>query len=165
MTDTEKVNVDGTETEPIEEHPPVEEAGQTSKKDTDLAAQVDKWKALSRKNEARAQENAEKAKKWDEYERAAKDLEKKRIEADEKVTAELAAATVRALRAETALKYGLTSEDVALLGEGDIEDFDKRAQALAQRIGKTAPGRDPALGQENAKAGKSKDFIREALTR
>lgn len=60
----------------------------------DLAAEVAKWKALSRKNEQQAKENAEKARKFDEVEEANKtELEKIQARADaaEKKLAELAA--------------------------------------------------------------------------
>lgn len=54
-------------------------------------AEAEKWKTLSRKNEQRATENAEKAKKFDEHEEANKtELEKlkERAEAAERVNAE-----------------------------------------------------------------------------
>lgn len=69
-------------------------------------ADVDKWKALSRKNEARADENAEKAKSFDALEEANRsDMEKvtARAEAAEKIIADNKAKDDAAsLRAEIA---------------------------------------------------------------
>lgn len=64
---------------------------QVTEETVDLASEVDKWKALARKNEARAKENADKAKRFDEIEEASKsELEKvlARAEAAESKLAE-----------------------------------------------------------------------------
>lgn len=70
----------------------------------DLAAEVAKWKELSRKNEQRAKENSEKAKKFDEIEDANKtEMErlKERAEAAEKAAAEERIERLRATKAAT----------------------------------------------------------------
>lgn len=73
---------------------------------TDLAAEVEKWKALARKNEARAKENSDKAKRLDDLEEAQKsELEKltARAEAAEAKIAEREKAdATRALADEVA---------------------------------------------------------------
>lgn len=83
---------------------------------TAALADVDKWKALSRKNEARADENAEKAKSFDALEEANRsDLEKAnaRAEAAEKIIADNKAKDDAAtLRAEIAKAKGFEERKV-----------------------------------------------------
>lgn len=70
----------------------------------DLAAEVAKWKELSRKNEQRAKENSEKAKKFDEIEEANKtELERlqSRLAEAEKAAAEEKVERLRATKAAT----------------------------------------------------------------
>lgn len=83
---------------------------------TAALADVEKWKALSRKNEARAEENADKAKRFDELEEANKsELEKvtARAEAAEKILAEQKAKDeAAALRSEIAKAKGFEDRNV-----------------------------------------------------
>ena len=96
MSDTE------TDTEAVEVKPT-----------DDLSAEVDKWKALARKNEARAKENADKAKRLDELEEANKsELEKllARAEAAEAKIAEREKAdAARKLADEVAKAKGVSA--------------------------------------------------------
>lgn len=79
-------------------------------------ADADKWKALSRKNEARADENADKAKRFDEVEDANRtDLERETARADaaEKIIADSKAKTdAENLRAEIAKAKGFEERKV-----------------------------------------------------
>ena len=73
---------------------------------TAAQADVDKWKELSRKNEGRATENADKAKRFDDLEEANKTEQQKLIDRAEKAEAEVAkrdaAEKVKSLAAEVA---------------------------------------------------------------
>lgn len=99
-----------------------EEAERASKQPTieeQLAAalaDVDKWKALSRKNEARADENAVKAKRLDEVEDANRtelEREKARADAAEKIIADSKAKTdAESLRSEIAKAKGFEERKV-----------------------------------------------------
>ena len=97
----------------------------------DPAAELEKWKALARKNEARAKENADKAKRFDELEEANKsDLEKEKARADaaEKALAERDAKdAVNKDRDEVAKEFGI---DAALLRGGSREELEDHAKAL-----------------------------------
>jgi len=83
---------------------------------TAALAEVDKWKALSRKNEARAEENADKAKRFDEAEDANRtelEREKARADAAEKIIADNKAKTdAAALREEVAKAKGFEDRKV-----------------------------------------------------
>jgi hypothetical protein len=107
--------------EPVATPDPVEETP------TDFAAEAEKWKALARKNEQRAKENAEKAKRLD-------DLEESQKTELEKLQGQLAAATAAAeaaesarLRASIAAKHGVPE---ALLTGSTEEALEEAATAL-----------------------------------
>ena len=103
-----------------------------------LAAEVEKWKGLSRKNEERAKENAGKATEYDKF------LESQRTEQEKlelaKTTAEKQAAETAAelARMKAAVKHGLTEDDLDLLGSGTAEEIEVRAEKLAARLKATA---------------------------
>lgn len=120
-----------TPTETVEEEQP---------ETPDLSAEVEKWKALARKNEARAKENSEKAKRHDELEEANRtELEKAiaRAEKAEKLIAENEAKEEQAkLRKEVAKEYGV--EEAALRGTSR-EDLEEHASILKEYF-KTSKG-------------------------
>lgn len=100
---------------------PEPEDGEKAEKDlakqlADALADVEKWKALSRKNEERASENAEKAKKFDEFEeknRTELEKEKARADAAEKQLAERTAKeTVEKLRGDIAAEKKLADRKI-----------------------------------------------------
>lgn len=95
-------------------------------------SEVDKWKALARKNEARAKENADKAKRLDELEEANKsELEKllARAEAAEAKIAERDKADEqRALAKEVADAKGLA--DPSVLAGSTREDLEAHADRI-----------------------------------
>ena len=101
----------------------------------DLAAQVEKWKALSRKNEARAKENAEKALKFDEIESASKsDLEKAQ-DALAQAEARVAERDAKLARLEAIAEYGLAEADAQILALVPAEKVSEVAEQLAARGG------------------------------
>lgn len=104
---------------------------QTTDNGADLAAEVEKWKAMSRKNEARAQENADKAKRLDEIEEANKsELEKlqARAEAAEAMIAERDKAdAARALAEEVAKDKGVSA---SVLRGSTREELEAHADSI-----------------------------------
>lgn len=131
----------------------------------DWKAEAEKWKALSRKNEETAKANVEKAKAYEAWQESQKTVEEKRQDEVKRLNSERDEALRRAMAAEAALKYGLTADDLALLGGSDADSFDERAKALAERLNPRSPGRDPNLGLENTSSSVSHDWIRQALKR
>jgi hypothetical protein len=119
MTETAEQIVPETETEIVEETEPTSS--------TDLSAEVEKWKAMSKKNEQRAKENMDKAKRFDEFEEANKtELERMLARAE---TAEKAVldASARTLRAEIAATKGVPLE---LLSGTTQEELEASADSL-----------------------------------
>lgn len=98
---------------------------------TDLAAEVEKWKALARKNEARAKENSDKAKRLDDLEEAQKsELEKltARAEAAEAKIAEREKAdAARSLAEEVAKEKGVSA---SVLRGSTKEELEAHADSI-----------------------------------
>ena len=132
MTDTNEPVVDVTP-EPAPNEEPT----------TDWAAEAAKWKELARKNEARAKDNADKAKRFDEIEEASRsDLEKAQAKiAELERTAQ--EATAAKLRSDIARTKGVPVE---LLTGSDEETLTAQADTLLAFKG-TAPAAPSADGQ------------------
>lgn len=120
---------------------------QVDEAEKDLAAEVEKWKSLSRANERRAKENAEKAQRFDELESqnasltAAVAAAEARASAAESTIAERDAEAERSkLLAEVAESKGLADPSV-LVGDTReaLEAHADRIKALIPEIPK-APG-------------------------
>jgi hypothetical protein len=109
----------------------------------DLAAEAEKWKALARKNEQRAKENADKAKRFDEFEEAQKTEQQKLTERAERAEQALVAAESARLRASIAAKHGVPE---ALLTGSTEEALEEAAVALLAFKG-TQPSTPSSDGQ------------------
>jgi hypothetical protein len=107
----------GTPTEPVE--PPVVETPPVEPTEPDPVAELEKWKALARQNEARAKTNAEKAKQFDALEEANKTELQKAQEAAATAAAEATQARLDALRARTAATHGVPER--LLVGSNEEE--------------------------------------------
>ncbi len=94
--------------------------------DVDYKAEAEKWKALSRQNEAQAKANAEKAKRLDDIEEANKTELQKASERAVAAEAKAAEAELRALKASIAAKTGVPEE---MLHGTDQAELDLSAQA------------------------------------
>lgn len=109
----------------------------------DYASEAEKWKAIARKNEARAKENADKAKRFDEIEEASKsELERalaKVAEAEQKA----AKAVADKLRSDIAREKGVPIE---LLTGADEETLTAQADTLLAFKG-TPPSTPSSDGQ------------------
>ncbi|MFM8155501.1 MAG: hypothetical protein ACKOAF_05430 [Actinomycetes bacterium] len=101
----------------------------------DLAAEIEKWKSLSRKHEARAKDNADKAKRLDEIEEQSKSDLQKAIERAEKAEAQSAEAELKAIRAEVAASKGVPAD--MLRGE-TLEALTESADRLLEFRGTSA---------------------------
>lgn len=107
----------------------------------DYEAEARKWKELSRKNEARAKENAEKASKFDELEEQSKSELQKAIEAREAAEKRASALEVKALRASLGAKHGV---DPALITGESEDEITASIEALLEWRGSTASEKTPA---------------------
>lgn len=151
MTDTTTTNAaddttdTGTATEPTE----VEQT------EPDWRAEAEKWKTLSRQNEARAKANAEKASKFDEAEEARKtDLQK----AEERAAAAEQRAAEAVLRAEKASIAAKTGVDASLLTGSTAEELQASADALLAWRGAQAPAA-PRVGGADISGGAARPAL------
>lgn len=130
-----------TEPDPVETPgtDPVAETG------PDLAAEVEKWKVLSKKNEARAKANAEKALKFDEIEEANKTELQKLTDRAERAETGLLQAQMLALRAE---KSASTGVPLSVIPAGTEDEMDEAIAAfkgaLATALDEATKNRHPA---------------------
>lgn len=115
-------------TEPQTEAP---ETGAEQQQEVDYKAEFEKWKALSRKNEQLAQENADKAKRFDELEEASKSELQKAIDRATAAEERAAKAETARLRSDIARTKGV--EEALLQGSTEDELNAYADQLLAWR--------------------------------
>lgn len=98
-------------------------------------AEASKWKTHSRKHEDTAKANADKAKRFDEFEESQKTEQQKLTDAATAAKADADATKAELARVKAAVKHGLTEDDLDLLGtHGTPEEIDARAEKLATRL-------------------------------
>lgn len=108
---------------PEENTAPVESSEPAGSDETDLAAQVEKWKSLSRENEKKAKANAAAARRLEELENASKSETERlnaRAEAAEKLAAD---SQSQALRLSVAFEKGLTPGQAKRLAGSTREEL------------------------------------------
>lgn len=134
-------------------------AAEATAQQVDWEAEARKWKELSRKNESRMKENAEKARLYDEAQEQGKSELQKAQEAAAKAEARAAAMEAEALRAKVAAATGV---DADLLSGSSEEELRASAERLLAWRGAQVPKGAPATD-----AGVRGDEIRAArqLTR
>ena len=134
-------------------------AAEDTAQQVDWEAEARKWKELSRKNESRMKENAEKARLYDEAQEQGKSELQKAQEAAAKAEARAAAMEAEALRAKVAAATGV---DADLLSGSSEDELRASAERLLAWRGAQVPKGAPA-----ADAGVRGDEIRAArqLTR
>ncbi len=141
---------------------PVADGAAEKAQETDWEAEARKWKDLSRKNEARAKENAEKARLFDEHEEQGKSELQKAQEAAAKAEARAAALETKVLRAQVAAAKGV---DADLLSGTSQEELEASADRLLAWRGaqtpKGAPSSDAGVRGEQIRA--VKQLTREDL--
>ena len=134
-------------------------AAEATASQVDWEAEARKWKELSRKNESRMKENAEKARLYDEAQEQGKSELQKAQEAAAKAEARAAAMEAEAMRARVAAATGV---DADLLYGSSEDELRASAERLLAWRGAQVPKGAPA-----ADAGVRGDEIRAArqLTR
>ena len=134
-------------------------AAEATASQVDWEAEARKWKELSRKNESRMKENAEKARLYDEAQEQGKSELQKAQEAAAKAEARAAAMEAEAMRARVAAATGV---DADLLYGSSEEELRASAERLLAWRGAQVPKGAPATD-----AGVRGDEIRAArqLTR
>ena len=134
-------------------------AAEETAQQVDWEAEARKWKELSRKNESRMKENAEKARLYDEAQEQGKSELQKAQEAAAKAEARAAAMEAEAMRAKVAAATGV---DADLLSGSSEEELRASAERLLAWRGAQVPKGAPATD-----AGVRGDEIRAArqLTR
>lgn len=101
----------------------------------DWQAEAEKWKAFARKHEDAAKANADKAKRFDEFEESQKTELQKAADAAARAKAEADATRAELARMQAAVKHGLSADDLDLLGtHGSPEEIEARAERLAARL-------------------------------
>lgn len=118
------------------------EGATSAPKETDWKAEADRWKALSRQNEARAKANADKAKRLDEIEEQAKTEMQKAIERAEAAEKRAADLEVQATRARIAAAKGVSAD--LLTGTTEEEITESADRLLAWRSETSTPPKPPA---------------------
>lgn len=130
-------------------------AAEDTAKQVDWEAEARKWKELSRKNESRMKENAEKARLYDEAQEQGKSELQKAQEAAAKAEARAAAMEAEAMRAKVAAATGV---DADLLSGSSEEELRASAERLlawrAAQIPKGAPATDAGVRGEEIRAAK-----------
>jgi hypothetical protein len=149
------------ETTPVETTPEV-----TEETTPDLTAEVEKWKAMARKNEQRAKDNADAADKLSKIEDANKtELEKltERAAAAEQRAAQIELASIRN---EIALEKGLTPSQAKRLIGGTREDLAADADDLLADLKQSKPSVAPssdAQGKQGEPVGQGAQITRQQL--
>lgn len=121
--------------------PPTGEPAPPALTPEQLAAEVEKWKAFSRKHEDESKKNAAAAKRLADLEAAnLSDLEKAQQRAAT-LEAENEASKAEAARLRVAVKHGIPAEDFDLLGTGSEAEIEARAARIAAKnaASKTPP--------------------------
>lgn len=139
-----------TVTEATENLEPSEDA--SSETEPDWKSEAEKWKSLSRKNEDAAKSNATKAKEYDAYVESQKTEQERAADAVKTLSGERELLASENAKLKAALKYGLSDEDLELLGDGSPEQIETRAEKLAARLGPQKPAgpSSTALGRVNS---------------
>lgn len=137
-------------------------AAEDTAQQVDWEAEARKWKELSRKNESRMKENAEKARLYDEAQEQGKSELQKAVDKAAQAEARVKALEVQAARAQVAAAKGV---DMDLLSGSTLEELEASADRLlawrGAQIPKGAPASDAGHRGEEIRA--SKQLTREDL--
>ena len=146
---------------PVAQETPAAAAEATAPQ-VDWEAEARKWKELSRKNESRMKENAEKARLYDEVQEQGKSELQKAQEAAAKAEARAAAMEAEAMRAKVAAATGV---DADLLSGSSEEELRASAERLlawrGAQVPKGAPASDAGVRGDEIRA--AKQLTREDL--
>lgn len=142
----------GGDAEPAPDAPSTGADNEAAQK-VDWEAEARKWKELSRKNESRMKENAEKARLYDEAQEQGKSELQKAQEAAAKAEARAAAMEAEAMRAKVAAATGV---DADLLSGSSEEELRASAERLlawrGAQVHKGAPAADAGVRGDEIRA-------------
>ena len=119
----------------------------------DWEAEARKWKELSRKNESRMKENAEKARLYDEAQEQGKSELQKAQEAAAKAEARAAAMEAEVMRAKVAASTGVDADLLSGSSEDELRASAERLIAWrGAQVPKGAPSSDAGIRGEQIRA-------------
>lgn len=128
-------------------------AAEDAAQQVDWEAEARKWKELSRKNESRMKENAEKARLYDEAQEQGKSELQKAQEAAAKAEARAAAMEAEALRARVAAATGVDADLLAGSSEEELRASAERLLAWrGAQVPKGAPATDAGVRGDEIRA-------------
>lgn len=128
-------------------------AAEDTAKQVDWEAEARKWKELSRKNESRMKENAEKARLYDEAQEQGKSELQKAQEAAARAEARAAAMEAEALRAKVAAATGVDADLLAGSSEEELRASAERLLAWrGAQVPKGAPATDAGVRGDEIRA-------------
>lgn len=134
----------------VEQQPAAPAEGQA---ETDLAAELAKWKAMARKNEEAMKRNADKAKAFDEYQESQKSEAEKAQAEIERLRSQVQAQEISLLRSKVAAEKGLEPELAETLTGSTAEEMAEHADRLLAAIRRRfAPKSKPAPEETGAGA-------------
>ena len=101
---------------------------------SEMEAELAKWKAMSKKNEANAKRNAEKAAKFDELEAANQSESEKLIKRVQELESQLRTSEMSVMRSKVAAEKGLEPELAETLTGESAEEMAEHADRLLDAI-------------------------------
>ena len=146
---------------PVAQETPAAAAEDTAQQ-VDWEAEARKWKELSRKNESRMKENAEKARLYDEAQEQGKSELQKAQEAAAKAEARAAAMEAEAMRAKVAAATGVDADLLSGSSEDELRASAERLLAWrGAQVPKGAPATDAGVRGDEIRA--ARQLTREDL--
>lgn len=137
-------------------------AAEETAQQVDWEAEARKWKELSRKNESRMKENAEKARLYDEAQEQGKSELQKAQEAAAKAEARAAAMEAEAMRAKVAAATGVDADLLSGSSEDELRASAERLLAWrGAQVPKGAPATDAGVRGDEIRA--ARQLTREDL--
>ena len=141
---------------------PAAAAAEDTAPQVDWEAEARKWKELSRKNESRMKENAEKARLYDEVQEQGKSELQKAQEAAAKAEARAAAMEAEAMRAKVAAATGVDADLLSGSSEDELRASAERLLAWrGAQVPKGAPATDAGVRGDEIRA--ARQLTREDL--
>ena len=155
---SEKTNADELQKDDTSTAPEAEIATETADTTT---AELDKWKALSRKNEERAKANEAAARKLAELEESQKSEIEKAIARAEEAEKRAQIVELEAIRNSVALSKGLTPSQAKRLVGSTLEELEADADELLADLKANKPAPAPSAdgqGKQGEKVGQGKQI-------
>lgn len=143
MSDSEQVENQQVEESTTGTQSAAPSVSETPDETGDLRNQLNHWREMARKNESRAKENADAAKRLAEIEDAQKSATEKLTEERDKLAVELTEYRVRDIRTQAAIDAGLGAAWAGQIKSVDEESAAAEAKNLVDLIKSQAPAAAP----------------------